>query len=575
MPIDETDKAKFQHALGLMQNGGPDHSEVHVHEQDGLTLLLGHNRLSIIDLSDDGNQPMRDGKYFFAFNGEIYNYKDLQTTYGYPTVGESDSEVLFNFIKHRPDHEWDQIDGDFAFVLARFNNDHVFDTNTSIQIKAHRDATGVRQLYYYCENGHIIVSSEIKAILAILDSVEVEESALEEFFTLGYVSGQRTLFKDIKKVHPGKIVDLHVSSSSVGYGHMNTFNISPPNMTRMEGDVDELGYENLVKHGLEEAVRKRMQSDVPVSSTLSGGLDSSIVTYLATKHSNDINTYSLAFGTDNELQKAKEVSKLLGTKHASLMINRRTIFEKMEDIIYTAEEPNDKGSLIPTYFLASMIGEKVTLVGEGADEAFAGYNRHHKYNDQEATQLNDYLSENHFLQQTHPYYPYLGHLIDVATDKNWFLYYDYQLELTNFHTPRIDKMMMRRGVEARVPYLDPKLFQAAMNIPYDLKCNPPKNILREAFRGELPDWVLDQDKKALKMDFDSLVKVADVEIFIRDFYVPYVDDRFSINSLYEQLASNDPPRNIGRLIWSIYLFKLWYEVYVIKKPWKYSDSGRS
>ncbi len=506
----------FSQALMSMKPGGPDSTGI-LYENE---IAMGHNRLSIVDLSTNGNQPMTVRTNTILFNGEIYNHKELAIRYKIEDLEtESDTEVILRLYRLLGDDAFDQLDGEFAIVI--------YDRGEN-KIKMVRDRSGVKPLYYSFANG-FIASSEMKGILPFIKK-EFNWHEFNNWKTWGYTL-EGTLFKDIYKLLPGQL---------------RTIDLDNPR-EYMFDKLLEVPERRSIRNAIDDAVRKRTMADVPISCTLSGGLDSSIVAYRLTKELNIIlNTYTIGFeGCENEFEQAQRVSEYLGTNHHALEIPLENAIEDIDKILDIIEEPIDRGSLIPTYFLAMAVKEKVTLIGEGADECFAGYKRHIEVGKNDSLAMELYFDA-HLRAMPTDVKPFF----DIE-DKNDFLGIDLAMEIPFYHTLRIDKMFMAQGIEARVPFLDPEVVSTANEIPYEDKCNPEKKCLREAFRGELPDWILDTPKKALKIPFDKLIALPEVEEVIKRSTI--------LKDEAEYYYNNPDKHGRDRNLWNIYLFQKWYE----------------
>lgn len=521
----------FSRALFRMKRGGPDSSQVVIIND----IAFGHNRLAIIDPRSVSDQPMTRGWGTILFNGEIYNFKELKEKHHLQTTTNSDTEVILLLYNKYGDSAFDLLDGEFAIVI--------FDQEKNL-ISFVRDRLGIKPLYYRIKGTELIVSSEIKGISAILLShLEVNRQMVDEWMCYGYTSGEQTMFNDVYKVLPGMVMTFGVNS-----GKLESRPLLWP--TTQKGSLFDT---------LDRSVKKRMMSDVPISCTLSGGIDSSIIAYLMSTHSDQpIKTYTIGFaGFTNEFDQAKKVAKFIGAKHTEIEIPIRLGGNEIDEILDTMEEPIDRGSLIPTYFLSKIIKEKVTLIGEGADEVFGGYSRHRWLAD------NDVPFGVYFESQLRSFpSKHQPRIEDTELkDKNSALLFDLQTEIPNYHTLRIDKCFMNNGIEARVPFLDPEVVSGYLYSPYEWKQKPEKKILREAFKGILPDWITDQPKKALKFPFKRLISPVLGLRYIRDVIYSKSDILPITESQIDQLYSEiETRKNAARDLWNIFLFKKWEQI---------------
>jgi len=280
-----------------------------------------------------------------------------------------------------------------------------------------------------------------------------------------------------------------------------------------------------------------------------------------------INTYTIGIeGVDDELTLARDTARRLKTHHHEVLISMDEVFSNMENIVSIMEEPSDKGSLVPTYFLAQAVEDKVTLVGEGADEIFGGYNRHKIYLDRYYGILNkdkkfeDYFNENLRLfkgdkniKWNDPDY-FIENPASVIGNR--VLKYDIETELVQFHNARLDKMFMANSIEARTPYLDEDLVSLALSFKFASKFYPEKKPLRRAFEGEIPANVLNRPKAALKMPFDSWLERKEVLSVLKNSILP--DEVFSQEDINKLLETKKEQKNTPRLLWLLYLSNIWY-----------------
>lgn len=536
----------FQEALMLMKNGGPDKTTIT--EIDGI--LFGHNRLSIVDLSEAADQPYISDAIVLMFNGEIYNYKELRENLDCKT--DSEIEVLGKLVEKKlkeggrflSDEQLrlDEIDGEYAIIVYDRKNKRFLE---------YTDIMGVKPLFAsrHLQIGGNIWSSEEKAIEYICENPKESFEWLYQGLQFGY--------------------PLHSKSKMTG-----SFVHSQSNKRReLLGTVGLPPTTSEVMEAVNSAVVKRLQSDVPIACLLSGGIDSAIVAHIMQKNSDaPIKTYTLAFaGLDNELEDARRTAELLGTDHTEIIINPKEILANIDDIIDTMEGPFDRGSLIPTYFLAKHVKEKVVLVGEGADEVFGGYKRHTK-EAAETAYIDTYEYYKEYLEvfsdeelgigrkENYYYFEHLTSGIKIPT------LMDLAVEIPYFHCRRLDRCFMRFGKEARVPYLDPEVVKCGVKQIVDFH-TVPKKRLRDAFAGELPEEILSRPKKPLKLPFEYMIELPEVKEYILSREIePFKTDY--IQSLYDQPSGS---RNRGRKLWAIYLLGKYYE----RKQKICTDSRRS
>lgn len=365
--------------ISKLNHRGPDDNGIWVNNDCGIG--LGHARLSIIDTTSAGHQPMcsASGRYVIAFNGEIYNHLNLRlelenASKNIKWRGTSDTETLLcGFDIWGIPKTIEKINGMFAFS--------VWD-NINKELSLVRDRFGEKPLYYGWQGKYFLFSSELKAIKQHpAFEGEINRNALTLLMRNGVIPAPYSIYQGIKKLLPGHILTISLNDSlteSCSYWNANsviTSNLSHPFKGTVESAVSEL--DKLLRN----VVTSQMQSDVPLGAFLSGGIDSSVITAMMQDISKGpINTFTLGFqDTDyNEAEHAKAIAKYLGTNHTELYVTSEQTLEVIPKLASMYCEPFADASQIPTYLVSKLAREKVTvaLTGDGGDEMFAGYNRH-------------------------------------------------------------------------------------------------------------------------------------------------------------------------------------------------------
>jgi asparagine synthase (glutamine-hydrolysing) len=534
----------IQRACAILRHRGPDGEGFH---RDG-GLALGHRRLSIIDLTR-GAQPMSfaRGRYWITFNGEIYNYREVRAelrALGHEFQTDSDTEVILAAY-----HAWGvaslpRLDGIFAFGL--------WDAQTRELLLA-RDALGVKPLLYQQDQGGVRFASELKPLLehpAVGRAVDPE--GLEEYLALGYTLTPRTLIRGVRKLPPG-----HSLLVRDGPGVPAPYWDPAPHAREGASDrrperevVEQLGEQ------LDRTVRMQMVSDVPLGTFLSGGIDSSTITYYASRHaSGPLETFSIGFeeASFDESAYSSEVAALLGTEH-HLSVAPAPSPEELDRLVWYYDEPLGDTSIVPTYYLARCAKErvKVALSGDGADELLAGYDtyiadrlqslyarapdwvhrvvrpgvrlipssyrkvsldfkvkqfvEHAAGSSEQAhygwrSMLNE--SERAELSgrpaSAAPFESYARHYEAVrdASPLNQSLYVDVKTWLLDDVLVKVDRSSMACSLEVRVPFLAPGFVAAAMRLPAELKLRnlTRKYALKKLMRDRLPRRVLHRKKR--------------------------------------------------------------------------------
>lgn len=411
---------------------------------------FGHTRLAILDVAG-GHQPMDFKDTSIVFNGEIYNYRDLKRRY-LPNLRlntHSDTEVLLHLYRKFGPKCVVFLDGMFAFAIQHRG-----------ELLLARDPMGIKPLYYgpSVDGEHLLFASEIKALVGRV--------------------------KNIKEFPAG-----HWYHSRLGW---HKYYRLEETIRSFDGTPAEAL--PAIKSTLRKAVSKRLLADVPVGVSLSGGLDSSIVTRLAREEAEELHSFAVGVDGSADLAAAQRMSGYLDTIHHEYVYTMQEMVNVLPDVLYYLEsfDPALVRSAIPNYFLAKLACEhvKVMLTGEGADEIYAGY---------------DYLARFEASEE-------LQHEMLHITNA-----------LHNTNLQRADRMSMAFGLEARVPFLDVQSISLAMGIPADWKLHheqPPKALLRQAFAGDLPDEIVNRPKQKFSSgagSSDLITQHADTEISDRDF----------------------------------------------------------
>ncbi|MBX9765542.1 asparagine synthase (glutamine-hydrolyzing), partial [Patescibacteria group bacterium] len=367
-------KGKGDEALIVGMNAatkhrGPDGSRVFFDSG----VALGFNRLAIIDLSEGAMQPMSDvsGRYTLVFNGEIYNYRELKRELSeYPFKTESDTEVVLAAYSRWGETAFSRLNGMFGLA--------VYDSKEKKLVIA-RDSAGIKPLYYHFENGRLLFSSEIKAILEAGIPRTLNREAFGHYLRLLYVPAPHTMFTGIKKLLPG-----HTLTFSEGAIAVAPFRGRFPDA---EGAHSFQDAKTLVRKTVEDAVSRQLVSDRPVGLYLSGGIDSSVILASAVKTHPAINSYSVGFslGEDEQSEKfnadvalAKRTAQHFGATHHEFMLSSEDVLSLFTDAVRHLDEPIGNATALSQLYLARMVKPTATVVltGDGGDEMFGGYERY-------------------------------------------------------------------------------------------------------------------------------------------------------------------------------------------------------
>jgi asparagine synthase (glutamine-hydrolysing) len=374
----KSDKEKLIAMTDTMVNRGPDDSGYFFTENSFGQVGLGHRRLSIIDLSPAGHQPMSFQNLTIVFNGEIYNFEDIKKELekeGYDFFSNSDTEVILKAY-----HKWG-----FASV-SKFRGMWSFAIwdNDKKELILCRDRVGVKPLYWYFKNNIFIFGSELKAFKkhAMFES-KLNYESLSLYLQYGYITSPYSIFENTYKLEPGHClkIDKNKNIKKEKYWDIETFFVKGENekkewLNKSDEDVSEE-----LEYILTESFKLRMVSDVPVGMFLSGGIDSSLVAALLQKeYTRPLKTFSIGFNEKeyNEAQWAKKVADRIGTEHTELYCTPKEALEVIPKIPLLYDEPFGDSSAIPTYIVSELAKRhvKVSLSGDGGDEQFCGYTKY-------------------------------------------------------------------------------------------------------------------------------------------------------------------------------------------------------
>lgn len=597
---------KKEEIIGAMMDRiihrGPDMSGSYVDDD----MTLGFRRLSIIDLSEDGAQPMynEDGSVVIVFNGEIYNFEELRSKLllsGHIFRGHSDTEVLVHGYEEYGENLVDKIRGMFAFAI--------WDKRKRLLFGA-RDHFGIKPFYYGKTNeGELIFGSEIKSFLEHPHFHKaLNKRALRPYLTFQYSATEETFFEGVMKLPPA-----HCFTYTPG-GEMNIRRYWDVDFS--EGNDTFEKYKAELDKTVRESVAAHRISDVRVGSFLSGGVDSSYITAALMPDE----TFSVGFAFDkfNETDEAGELSKILGIKNFRKIIDAQECFDAFSDIQYHMDEPQSNPSSVPLYFLAQLAKEHVTVVlsGEGADEIYAGYEwydetplmRKYKklpkfirvmaakavkpfpyFKGQEFIVKSSSRPEDYFIGQAlifpekealsilRPEYRDAPSVRDITAPiyarvkgKSELVkkqYLDINLWLPGDILLKADKMSMASSLELRVPFLDKVVMKQAQEIPSRFKITPQntKYILREASHMTLPDDWANRPKKGFPVPIRFWLREDKYYRIVKDYFTSdFASEFFDKESLMRLLDSHKSGKeNNQRKIWTVFTFLVWYKRFFV------------
>lgn len=582
-----------------LQLRGPDQRGTWVDEINGV--YLGHRRLSIVDLSSTGNQPMYidDGSASFIFNGEIYNHieigKELVKEFNILFKGHSDSEVLFYaLVNWGLEKTLSKIRGMFSFC---------FYDKSEGKIYLARDKAGEKPLYFGEFNGVWAFGSELKAIKAHPQfKKEINKNAINEYFRLGYIPAPHSIWNGVNKLRPASyiIYDVFNKTISSQISYWDSGFLSRPSSRLYKEDIEKKLHQTLIK-----AVDEQLVADVPVGSFLSGGVDSSLVVAIAKRDlGKNIKTFSIGFDDDSydESKYAQEASNILDTNHSDVILRSEDAISVLPKLANIYDEPFGDPSAIPTFIVSKLAKQDVTVVlsGDGADELFAGYSRYHsrkffylwtlwkslKYKKTLSLLSRSFANKKIQLMinasNFHEFYSiYISHwsppplksnisLNNSVTNNfsqntlNQMTEYDFRYYLPDCILTKLDRASMANSLEGRIPFLDSRVIDIASQINYGMiySKGQGKVVLKNILENYLPKSFIDRPKQGFGI---PLMKWLNNDFYeICEFYLNKkslsksgILNEDKILQIWQRLKLGE--QKYQQLIWLVLIFQLWVE----------------
>ncbi len=608
--------SKATHSL---THRGPDTFGTHLDDDIG----LGHRRLSIIDLSEDGSQPMWDDskRYVIVFNGEIYNYRELKSellSKGVSFHSKSDTEVLLKAWIHWGRDAINKLNGFFAFAI--------FDTHEKELFLA-RDRFGIKPLYYLFDEDKFLFASEMQAIIHYGIEKEIDVESLTTYFQLNYIPEPDTIFKHVKALLPGHYMTVKKKEIAVEKYYELPYDSGRTRSNPLSYEEQQKKLKDL----LETSIERRLVADVPVGTFLSGGIDSSVITGITKRLKPDLHTFSIGYADEpffDETNFANLVAKKFETNHTVFSLTTKEIENHLFDVLDKIDQPFADSSCIPVYILSKLTKEHITvsLSGDGADELFSGYNKHSAFlKASQNSALNSTLKTFGFITNVLPqsrstsltnkfrqlnryskalkldvkerYWRWaslgseksslglLGeslrkkyqkevfterknHLLQKlnTNDFNEILLTDMNLVLPNDMLKKVDLMSMANGLEVRVPFLDHEVVEYVFSLPVGSKINRNirKRILQDAFREMLPGELYKRPKHGFEVPLLRWFR-GSLKGLIND---DLLADRFVVEQGIFNPASikrikkklfSWNPGDVHAQVWALIVFQYWWK----------------
>ncbi len=560
-------------------------------------ISIAHLRLSIIDLDIRSNQPFEYNGYYLSYNGEIYNYKEVRKKLidlGYSFDTLSDTEVLIKAYDYWGSNMVVELNGMFAFAI--------YDSTKEIIFCA-RDRLGVKPFYYYYDKGRFEISSQISTIKK--EEHEIDMNAIDAYLRTGYVPSPLSIYKEIKKLPPGYTLTIDIKSKKINLDRY--WNLSKPN-------YKNLNYkESLtkIKAILEDSVKIRLNSDVPVGTFLSGGIDSALVSSIASKFSKTpIKTFTVGF-KENDFDESKialKYSKILGSDHKEFICSQDDLLNLVPKLIETYDEPFSDPSAIPSLLLSSKVKEDITVVlsGDGGDESFFGYN--HFYfsrlikvlfmlpfslrkicslplpirliailSGKESKNIKEILMLKSFKEYQKRIFISTPPYIEKKKNK-WLSNYlkfsnniyqqiadlNIKLWLENDSNVKVDRASMAYSLEVRSPFLDYRLVELARDVPikYRYSKNKRKQILKDILDEYIPSHIYNNPKKGFSIPLNQWTRGKLKKDLLRKLSKKNLSNIPGLNhNIFLELMRKHYSDKIdfSLEIWRMYILISWYQ----------------
>lgn len=609
----KSNKQALVNMTDVLNHRGPDDSGYSFYENNYAHIGLGHRRLSILDLSTHGHQPMAFENLDIVYNGEVYNFKKIRAElekFNYNFESDSDTEVILKAY-----HKWgikavDKFNGMFAISIYDKENE---------KLVFIRDRAGVKPFYCYNENDLFLFSSELKSFYKHNQfKKEIDLDSVALFLQMGYIPEPYSIFKNTYKLKAGHYLELDLKTKNLEekkYWDVTDFY----NMPKFDISEDEaiLKTEELLK----SAFNYRMVSDVPVGVFLSGGYDSSVVTALIqSQREEKLKTFTIGFYEDkyNEAPHAKKVAEHLGTEHTEYYCTEQEALDIFPTLCDIYDEPFGDSSAIPTTLVSKITREKVTasLSADGGDEVFGGYGKYLTNLEKQSKLIaniknitgskalnklanfiqtnglrNDIYFENKVaklsyedsieLQKLIPYYstPLLNEKlikgykykrvesnfdkIDMLSEDlgslDKMLAIDYKTYMTDDILHKVDRATMSVGLEGREPFLDHRIIEFIARLPSEMKIKngDTKWLLKQITHKYLPTEIMDRPKMGFGIPIEQWLKGG-----LKNYLEEYLNDDMDSILDGRELVKIKKQFLLGRinstLVWNILIFQMWY-----------------
>ncbi|WP_298894546.1 asparagine synthase (glutamine-hydrolyzing) [uncultured Psychroserpens sp.] len=589
-----SEAAHFQNLLSLSKHRGPDATQT----EKGSNYQLGFNRLSILDLSPNGNQPKQSPskRYHVVFNGELYNYKDLEIRYELSNLrSTSDSEVLVHLLdKIGVEQTITELNGMFAITVKDLQTGNIY---------LIRDFAGIKPLFYGVSSKGIVAASQFDQVFKHMwfkDHLQLRSELVKEYFGFGYMQSPNTIYDTIFQVNPGTFIQIN-SDQSIEEKQYSVFNDVKPTSRQSDTIVNDL------KTKINKAVKRQLMSDVPLATFLSGGIDSPLITAIAKQEHPNIEAFTVSV-EDKQLDESDDAmayAEHINVNHKVEHVKTEELVNLIDEHFSKFPEPFGDYSSIPTYLISKKARETntVMLSGDGGDELFFGYPRmldvmhkahwfkipfalrrplirltnrlkitnswapyHFKTIDEWVKEkhtyifkdkLNGFFKDQKLSKEMHKLYTVSNH----SNTLSWLRYNEFYAHMQRVLI-KVDRMSMANSLEVRVPFLDKEVIDTALHyLPENFENEEDlKRPLKLVMETHYPKSLINKQKKGFSVPINSWLRhelKKDVEKVILEtpFYGAEIINLQAVKKYIEDFYNNKHESAWG--VWHIYAWQKW------------------
>jgi len=564
----------FQNALNLQSHRGPDFSGFYKDDY----VYLGHNRLSIIDTSSNGNQPfyLEGFESVLVFNGEIYNHNELRKLYlnGFDRYkSHSDTETLYLLLNYYSiDFVLSKIKGMYSFCFYNREVKRLF---------LARDRFGEKPLHYSLIDDDFLFASELKSIKGLIPTLEISRNSIGNFLLNGHLNGAQTIYTNVKKLLPGHYAIYDIKKRDFEIHQYFT----PLNYSNEKFGMTYTDKRNKLSEVLYSTVQEMLIADVEIGSFLSGGIDSSLISLIASDILDKrLSTFSIGFNEIdyNEAVFASKVAKQIGSNHSEYYIDFEDFYSIFYQLPMLYDEPFGDSSAVPSLLLSKKVSNhvKVVLTGDGADEIFGGYKRYFSKRAKLYSLINmftpntlksvfrlydysleknsrkllnyDFESNNHFKNEFNGNY------------FNFMRYHDQVNYLPNDILTKVDRASMKYSIETRAPFLHPDIFYVSMifkrtELKYSNEIG--KKPLVEILLNRLPRELVLRPKKGFSIPIDKWLRNelnSDLDEILNPSKIKS-QGLLNYDYIHNCRLQHKLGKNKSDQLWNILMFQLWYD----------------